>query len=363
PTFSPAALKAMTPALTAPFEALAEDWAHPSGAGQPRDVDAAMVAATLEVIERVLFTDRTEFDLSVVASGTEAILKPMSWVVVGAILNLPEWLPYPGKRAQFRARDEIRAMVLQMVARRRREVAAGAAPDDLAAALLKARDPETDRPLSDDDMADMLLTLVGAGHETSAHTLSWALYCLAHQPRLQDALAAEAREALSEVGAEVGDGDAPDAASPLTQVAPERLALTEAVIKETLRLFPVVPMMGRVATQDETWRGERVPAGAMCAVPIYALHRHDLYWERPDEFDIGRWLNQPAPPRTLYMPFGAGPRVCIGMRLAMMEMVLGLAAIMARSRLEPGAETDCDPLHRVTLCPRDGLYLNVFPRD
>lgn len=342
PTFAPAALAKMAPALTGPFEELAAEVAAPA----EMDVDALMVAATLRVIERLLFSNRSELDLDQVAQSTDEILAPTPWVALGGVLKTPEWLPFPGQRRQRRAIERVRGVIGATARRRRAALEAGeTAPEDLTSALLRARDPETGRPLSDDDMVDMLLTLILAGHETSAHTLSWTLYCLAHQPELQDALAQEAREAR------------PDAAAD-----PGQSPRIEAAVKESLRLFPVAPMMGRVATKEERFGDVVAPKGAICTVPIYALHRHRRHWERPDVFDIDRWMTGPEPRRTLYMPFGAGPRICVGARLAMMETTLGLAAMLRRLRFEPCAATDCDPVHRVTLRPRDGLVLRISPR-
>lgn len=350
PTFAPSALARHASAMAAPFAALAEGWAQDASASRAEvDVDKAMVAATLEVIERILFSGPSELDGALIAREIDAMLRPVSWVVVLTLLGLPEWTPYPGRRVRRRAAQRMRAEVGKVVARRRAALAANKpSPPDLTASLLAARDPETGRPLSDEDMIDMLLTLVAAGHETSAHTLSWALYCLAHQPRLQDALAREAGEAQA-----AADGKALD---------PGALPQTEAAVKETLRLFPVAPMMGRFAPKATRLGEIDLPAGSICVVPIYALHRHRRHWEQPERFDISRFIDKPDPPRTLYMPFGAGPRVCVGARLAMMEMTLGLAALLSRVRVEPCARTECDPLHALTLRPRDGLWLKVSPR-
>lgn len=349
PAFSPAALAGHAPAMARPFEAWARS-AAARGGGDAIDVDEAMVAATLEVIDGVLFGRRSGLDHAVIADGISALLSPMNWIVVYALLNLPERTPFPGKGRQRRAAAAMRAEIARIVAARRRD-AEDQVGEGLTGALLAARDPESGRPLSDDDMVDMLLTLVAAGHETSAHTLSWTLYCLAHQPDLQDKLAEEAQATMQEAG---GDG--------LTAAALPRLSLIEAAVKETLRLYPVAPMMGRVTAGVTRLGAFDLPEGAFCIIPIYALHRNLAHWERPDEFDIARFHGKADPPRTLYMPFGAGPRVCIGARLAMMEMTLGLAALLRELRFAPSEDTAFDPVHALTLRPRNGLYLRVSAR-
>ena len=351
PTFSPAALAKLAPAFVTPFERLSERWVAAGESGLEADVSAEMVSTTMDVIERVLFADPSEMDQGLIVRELENYMRPVGWVVASVILGLPKWTPHPGKISMDQARKLIRGAVLEVVTRRRAALERGEEPPtDVTSSLLLARDPESGRPLSDEDMVDMLLTLVAAGHETTAHTMAWALYCLAHQPKLQDELAAEARAAA--------------AGGELTAEHMNELALTEAAVKETLRLFPVAPLMARKCTQDEQLSDmELLPKGSMVSVPIYALQRNALYWERPDEFDVNRFLNRPDPPRTLYMPFGAGPRICIGAKMAMMESALGLATMLRRVRFEPCAATEFDPLHRVTLRPRDGLILKVTPRE
>ena len=348
PTFTPAALAKLARDMAEPFEAVAENWRR--GGAQEDEVDHAMVGGALAVIERILFSKGGAGELNgpLIANGIDELLKPMNWVILSVLLKFPDWAPFPGKLRQIRASRRIRAEVARVVQIRRAAIRSGdSVPQDLATALLKARDPETDRPLSDQDMVDMMLTLVAAGHETSAHSLSWALYCLAHQPDLQNRLA---EEALA-----LGD-------QPLDADAMDRLPKIEAAMKETLRLFPVAPMMGRVAAENVRLGEHDVPAGAFVVIPIHALHRHRLHWDRPDVFDGDRFLENPEPPRTLYMPFGGGPRICIGARLAMMEMTLDLAALLRKLRFAPCERTECDPLHVITLRPRNRLWLKIAPR-
>ncbi|MEL6977198.1 MAG: cytochrome P450 [Pseudomonadota bacterium] len=349
PPFAPSALEAMAPAFAAPFEALAARWAGAArAASQREDVNAAMVATTLDVIGQVLFADGAEIDQGLIARQLDAYLRPASWTAVGAILGAPEWTPYPGKGRQACAKRLLRGAVATMIAKRRNAAEAGEpAPEDLTTALLAARDPETGRPLSDSDMIDMVLTLVAAGHETTAHSLTWTLYCLAHQPALQESLAEEARGAASiPAGGE-------------TMAALPRI---EAAVKETLRLFPVAPLIARRAAKPERFGDLDLPEGALISIPIYALHRHPALWGDPDAFDLDRFLGKQDPPRTRYMPFGAGPRICIGARMAMMEAVHGLAALLRALRFEPCEDTAFEPLHRVTLRPKDGLILAISAR-
>lgn len=334
PYFAPAALAGLAPTMAAPFERIADAWA--SGAvANPIDVSEAMTEATLAVIAATLFEDPSEFDAQTIAHALEDYLAPMTWVVAFGALRLPRWLPHPGKGRIVRATRVMRETCAATVARRR----AAPAKDDLFGRLMAATDPETGRPLTDEDMVDLILTLIAAGHETSANALTWALYLLAQQTDLQAELATEAKAAAG----------------------PADLPRVEAFLKETLRLFPVAPMMARRTTRPETFGALSLPADALILIPIYAIHRHEALWDRPDQFDLARFLGQ-TPPRTQYMPFGAGPRVCLGASFALQEMTVGLAALLRRIRVSNCDETRFDPMHRVTLQPRDALWLTIRPR-
>ncbi|MEO1331579.1 MAG: cytochrome P450, partial [Pseudomonadota bacterium] len=334
PAFAPTAMAPLAPVMAAPFERFAEAWA--SGAVEnPVDVALAMREATLAVIAETLFEDPAELDSGAIVQAIEAFLEPISWVVALAALKAPRWTPHPGRGRIRRAAAAMRASVAKTVAHRR----GMAAKDDLFGRLMAASDPETGRPLTDEDLVDLILTLVAAGHDTSANTLTWALFLLAEQTDLQAELAAEAA---------IGSG-------------PADWPKIDAALKETMRLFPAAPMMGRRTTRPERFGTLELAAGTMILIPIYALHRHEALWERPDQFDPARFLGA-QPPRTQFMPFGAGPRICVGASFAMQEMALGLAAMLRSARFGVCDETVCDPVHQVTLRPRGPLYLTVRAR-
>ncbi|MEL6232998.1 MAG: cytochrome P450 [Pseudomonadota bacterium] len=345
PSFSPAAIAKLVPSMTAPFTEIARIWAaeaHRGGDSAP-DVSSAMRGATLDVIGRLLFADPAEIDMEAIAEGVDDYLAPIGWISSYIFAGLPDWMPYPGCRKRRRAKEAMRREVLRLVQRRRR---AGPNGQDMLGRLLSVRGENGER-FEDEDLVDMVLTLVATGHETSAHTLTFALYCLAAQPALQEALAAEVCQTA-------GTG-------PIDAVPVKSLPRVEAFIKETLRLFPVVPMLARRTTQPERLGGHALPSGTSVLIPIYAIHRHERLWDRPDQFDITRFLDGATHPRTQFMPFGAGPRVCVGASFAMTEMVLGLAEILRSLQIAPGAQP-CDPIHRVTLRPQKHLHLRVTAR-
>ena len=345
PHFSPAALAKSVPGMIAPFEELAREW-RSRNSEDPVDVSPAMTRATLDVISSTLFTDENEIDATAISEAISDYLTPISWTIALASFNVPAWLPHPGKGRIRQGQRRMRLLVEELIERRR---GSSTSYSDICADLMNARDPETDRLLSDRDVADMLLTLVAAGHETSANGLTWALYCLASQPRLQEELRAEVQSVT---------GDRPIAADNIPE-----LVHVEAFLKETMRLFPPAPLLGRRTDKAETIGGRDYPTRTALFIPIYAVHRHRLLWKSPERFDPTRFLGDKAKEirRTAYMPFGAGPRICIGGTFAMMEMVGAMATLLKELRFSTTSATRCEPMQRVTLRPKDKLELAVAP--
>ena len=215
---------------------------------------------------------------------------------------------------------------------------------------MTTRDPETGQGFDTDEMVDQVAIFFLAGHETSAAALGWALYLLALFPEWQERVAAEAAEVL-------GPG-CPDLA------ALKRLAVTRDVFRETLRLYPPVPMMVREAACPVRFRDRTVPKGAQIVLSPWHLHRHERLWERPDEFDPGRFAteNGQACLRDAYIPFSAGPRVCTGAGFAMAEGPLMLALLVRAFRFEPVPERPAMPVAHLTVRGRDGIWLRVSLR-
>ena len=343
PYFVPAALARLVPGMVAPFERLTRTLSERND-GETVDVSPAMTRATLEVITTTLFTSSDEIDMEAVSEAISDYLMPISWTIGLASIGAPEWLPHPGKAKIRSGRDRMRKVVGDVVSRRRH---AGRQHQDICATLMEARDPETGKPLSDADLIDMLLTLVAAGHETSANALTWALYCLAAQPHHQD----ELREEIGDVA-----GDRPVDASDLPL-----LHRTEAFLKEVMRLFPPVPLIARQTTKTEIIGSHECAPGVTLFIPIYAIHRHRSIWDSPNIFDPSRFAPEKARqiPRTAYMPFGAGPRICIGNTFAMMEMVAAMATMARGISFRTSMATSSTPIHRITLRPKHGMLLDA----
>jgi cytochrome P450 len=245
-----------------------------------------------------------------------------------------------------RASRRMRGAVGDIVSRRRAE---GAEGSDLLGRLLAARNPETGVAMDDEHVVSNLLTLLEAGHETTARALTWTLYLLARAPEWQDRVRAE-------VMAVAGSG-------PIEAAHVSRLLITERVIKESMRLYPPAPVLVRMPLTDIKFGDVNVRAGAQIVVPIYAIHRHRKLWSDPDRFDPDRFLPdaEKAMPRTQYMPFGAGPRICLGLSFALVEAVVLLATFVRAARFDWDGRHFPEPVSRVTLRPKGGMPLMVAP--
>jgi cytochrome P450 len=222
--------------------------------------------------------------------------------------------------------------------------------DDLLQRLANARNPETGAQMSDELLIDNLLTFFMAGHETTAKALTWTLYLLARAPQWETRI-------LEEVRLVAGDG-------PIAPDHIDKLAITTQVLKESMRLYPPAPVMARQSTIDTELGGVPIKAGTQIIIPIYAIQRHRRYWSDPDRFEPERFApeNEAKIPRYRYMPFGAGPRICIGMAFAMIEGVAILATLVRAASFATTLSREPEPVSRVTLRPSGGMPLAVRMR-
>jgi cytochrome P450 len=227
---------------------------------------------------------------------------------------LPLAIPSPRDLLRRRVRRRWIKLIGRIIADRQ-DKAPQAAPGDLFDLLSTARDPETGAAISADDLVDQVATLIAAGHETTGVALFWSLYLIAAAPAVQERLAGEV--AALELGPDAADAILP------------RLVYTRAVVHEALRLYPPAYAIVRQARRDDNVDGIEVPAGSIVFIAPWVLHRHRRLWVQPDVFDPARFLpGMPAPDRFTYLPFGIGPRVCIGAQFALTEATLVLAKMI-----------------------------------
>lgn len=267
---------------------------------------------------------------------------------LAAFLPVPKWVPRGFSRNTRRTAKAIRGLITDLTAARRAEIDAGTAPGDLATKIMTTRDPETGATFDTEEMVDQVAIFFLAGHETSASALAWALYLLATHPQAQERAAAEAQEFLQ--GPTFGNLS--------------KLRFTRDVFRETLRLYPPVPMMVREAAKAESFRNRNVPKGAQIVLSPWHLHRHTRLWDAPDEFDPERFAteNGKTCARHAYIPFSSGARVCTGAGFAMVEGPLMLACILARWSVAPVPGKVPVPVAHLTVRAKDGIWLSVQRR-
>lgn len=204
--------------------------------------------------------------------------------------------------------------------------------------------------MSDEEIIDNLLTFITAGHETTALGLAWTFHLLSQNREIE-------RKLVEEIEAITGG-------EPVSAEHIANLTYTRQVFSEAMRLYPPAPVITRTALQDFRLGEHDIAAGTVLYVPIYAVHRHAALWDEPERFDPSRFEPEKvkARHRYAYMPFGAGPRVCIGNAFAMMEAVAILAVLLQTVHLENRTTAAAEPLMRVTLRPQDRLMMKITQR-
>jgi cytochrome P450 len=315
------------------------------GTGHLRAVDRDMMALTLGVVGEALFGLSMDTHTSAIDASFSDFSRDLMAVAMNplALFGLRLRLT-PSARRLHAAAGRLRQVVGQVVAARREGPGPERETNDLLGLLLAARDAESDRRLTDVEVRDEVMTIMLAGHETSATALTWTLYLLGTHREAEGAVHDELERVL---------GGAP----PSVEALP-RLRETRAAAEEALRLYPPVYAIDRRAIAPDTVGGYDLPAGASVSLCPYVTHRLPEFWERPDEFRPERFTaGGPDRHEFAYLPFAAGPRGCIGEGFAMTEIVLVLATVLQRYRLRPAPGLVVEPAPLITLRPRDGVTM------
>ncbi len=307
----------------------------------------AMMRITLEIVGKTLFDADLGKDADEIGDAlTDAMTEMMNGLV--RLVPLPPQVPTPGNLRLRAAVRKLDTIMYRLIRERR---SSGSDRGDLLGMLLATRHEDDGSALSDVEVRDQSMTLMLAGHETTANALAWAIYLLARNP---SALARVERE-IDEV---IGDRR-------ITHADLPSLPLTLQAMKEAMRLYPPAYVLGRQAARDVTVGGVRVRKNHVVLVNVSGIHRRADAFPNPDTFDLDRLSverEKKLQPLS-YMPFGAGPRVCIGNHFALMEAHVVLATLLQRARFEledPAAEVQCEPL--VTLRPKGGVPVRVSRR-
>jgi cytochrome P450 len=340
PVFTHRNIANLAPIMSAAADATC---ARIEATSNPVDMFEEMVSATFEVISNVTFSGSDALDSSEVHHAIDRYIDQTARVSLFDIIGVPTWVPRPSRLFQPNALKRMKRIADDAIKSRQKH---GAKPvPDLLDLLLEGEDPETKRQMNSAELRDNLLTFIVAGHETTALTLSWALYLCAFDQEVQDKLRNEAQSVLKGRVATAEDCDA--------------LPYTEQVIKETLRMYPPAAFVSRTAQAEDTLCGRQIHRKDTVMLPIYALHRHHSLWDNPDQFDPERFADGYKPERYSYLPFGDGPRICIGAQFAMIEAKIVLATLISRFRFERIEGKDPKPVMVLTLRPEGGVPLKV----
>lgn len=329
--------------------------------GSVVDVDPEMTLITADIIFRTIMSSSLDTQEAVTimeafsrfqaASPKLALLK---------IFKIPDnWLLRLSDRNRIRDASVIRTSLADVI-RPRYDAYLQTQQDsnnDILATILQAKDPKSDQPFSFEEILDQVSMLFLAGHETSASALTWSLYLLALSPDIQQAAVAEIQAAMAETASD--DGQA------LSLAAVKRLGLIRRIFMEALRLYPPVGFLTRQASDETDMLDKHLPAQSTVVVSPWLLHRHRDLWEEPDAFCPVRFdpkAGGRTVPKHAYLPFGLGPRVCIGATFAMQEAILILAELLKKYSFELAPNFQPEPVGRLTIRSDNGMRLILKQR-
>lgn len=338
-SFTPPAVDALVPLFADVGKAMAESWS----AGT-RDMAVEATTATMKVIASALFSGDARLTTPEAMDHITAAMEGVGEARIQVLLGMP-LIPVTAKGRRGRAGQRFLRATLGAIVRER---LGGDAPDDFVTSMIRALLERFPRDEAIELAIDNAATFYLAGHETTANLTSWTLFVLSEQPELQERVAAEAGIAL-QAGT---DADLPG-----------RLPTLRAVIDETLRLYPPVPRFDREAVAPDRLGDHEIIPGDLVSIWPWIIQRHRKLWDNPDAFDPERFaLDSPKRHRFQYLPFGAGPRTCVGARFAMAEALTILSTWVLRWRIEPVSGRQVRPSGMVTLRQEGGLPLILIRR-
>lgn len=322
PSFTPTAVTQYVEMMTAVTEQLLNRWERLADSGEPVHMDAEMMRLTTSVIGRALFN----IDLSEELTEVGYAFQDAFAFVPNRTMNpfsLPLTFPLPSHRRFQESMKIIEAFVAERTAEKRREVDSNGLDNSLLSQLLKAQDEETGHQMTDKQLRDEVVTLFFAGFETTARSLTWLWYRIARHKDVAAKLEAEVDRVLN--------GRVP------TVEDLYELSYSRMVVDEVLRLYPPVPIMPRQPIEDDEIGGYPIPAGSLLLLVSYVAHRYPSIWDDPDKFVPERFSAELSKerPKSAYIPFANGQRICIGNNFALLEMVIAAAMAASRFRLEP----------------------------
>jgi cytochrome P450 len=347
PTFSPQRLSRFTGVMTESTTQMLKRWSKRAEERQVLDIASEMMALTFTIVGKALFGADLGGEAETVERASTQTLEH-TWRRLEKLVELPEWFPSASNRRFRSSLQALDRIVQRLIAERRQS---GETANDLLALLLQRCDEETGQRMTDEQLRTETLTLLLAGHETTANALSWTWYLLSKHPDIRRRLAAEVAEVL---------GDR----IPIAEDLP-RLTYTAMVFKEAMRIYPPIWIMERRALREDTIGGYLIPAGSSVVISPYVMHRDHRFWKNPEQFDPERFSPQAVEGRDpqCYIPFGLGQRLCIGNHFALMEVQIVLAMVVRNFRLDLVAGHPVEPKPGITLRLSHGLRMTLHPPE
>ncbi len=347
PAFHHDRIASLVHVMTDATTSMLERWRAEVHPGRPLDIASEMVRLTYEIIGKSLFSADLRTDVDAVGQAMTFLLEE-TYRRFGALVRVPEIIPTPRNRRYRWAVSTLDGIVYGLIEARRR---GSDHPPDLLSMLMEARDDETGEGLSDRELRDEIVTFLAAGHETTANALTWMWYLLSKHP-------AVARRLQAELVSVFGGGT-----PSLEDLA--RLKYTTMVVKEAMRLYPPIWVMQRKVVSDDEIDSYYIPAGSEVTISPYVMHRHPAFWENPEGFDPDRFSDERSAgrPRYAYLPFGGGPRLCIGHHFAMIEAQIITAMVAQAYHLDLVPGCAAEPRPWISLRPREGVLMTLRRRE
>ncbi|MGI9352786.1 MAG: cytochrome P450 [Rhizobiaceae bacterium] len=315
---------------------------------EPFDMAHHMTEMTFDILAETLFSGQIAGDPEDFGEQVERLFETAARVDPFDIIAAPEWIP---RFTRLRGRKPLRYfrdLVRQTVELRSNMIMSGEeVPDDFMTLLLNT---EGESGLTREEIEDNVITFIGAGHETTARALGWTFYLLAKAPEERQKVEEEVKRVVE------------NHENPLEWL--EAMPVTRAAFEEAMRLYPPAPNISREAAEDTVWKDLTITKGTQAMIMPWTLHRHRKYWGNPDAFMPSRFLpeNREKLDKYQYLPFGAGPRICIGASFALQEAVIAMGVLMSRFRFDmaPGAPEPW-PVQKLTTQPQGGLQMVATP--
>lgn len=346
PFFTQRSIKQFYKDIEAANQSLEMKWKKHAEKGDSFDICHDMFTLSLDVVGRSLFNLELPSFQADIQRWSKVFFDFLTRIPVPIISEL--WFPSPINIKLKKALTEFDSLCHKIIEDRR---STPNPPDDFLQKLLTIKNEETQQGMTDQEITEELLSFILAGHETTSHTLSWTWYWLAMNP----ACYRKVEQELEKI-----DLDDHPEFSKMTD-----LKYTAAAIKEALRLSPTIPVLSRAATEDTELGNTKIKKGDMVLICLHTLHRHPKYWDDPLSYQPERFLNEESEKnrhKHAYIPFGGGPRFCIGNNFAMLEMIYTLSYMMKRFRIEAISPEKCQPLALLTLQIKNGMMVTVKNR-